>query len=187
MARPATGLSVIDAARRQLCEAKMIDELRRAQAVVFPLDLGMSIEHTAKAIGVSKGWACQLRRSFINEQMQPKLERVTKPGPGSGRGRAYMNYQQEQEFLLPFVEKAGQAGILIVNEIRQSLEKKLGHATAIGTTYNLLHRHGWRKLAPDKKHPKVDVEKQEEWKKNFLKSCETLINTGKAKGKARSV
>ena len=144
MARPATGLSVIDAARRQLCEAKMIDELRRAQAVVFPLDLGMSIEHTAKAIGVSKGWACQLRRSFINEQMQPKLERVTKPGPGSGRGRAYMSYQQEQEFLLPFVEKASQAGILIVSEIRQALDKKLERTTALATTYNLLHRHGWR-------------------------------------------
>ena len=187
MARTATGLSVIDAARKQLFEAKTVDELRRAQAVVFPLDFGFSMENTAKVIGVSRGWACQLRCSFIKEQSRPKPEQSPRAKPGSGRGRAYLTHPQEQAFLLPFVEKAGQAGILIVNEIRQSLEKKLGHATAIGTIYNLLHRHGWRKLAPDKKHPKVDVEKQEEWKKNFLKSCETLINTGKAKGKARSV
>jgi Winged helix-turn helix len=29
-----------------------------------------------------------------------------------------------------------------------------------------LHRHGWRKLAPDKRHPKSDPQAQEEWKKN---------------------
>ena len=186
MARPATGLSVIDVARIQLSEAKTIDELRRAQAVVFPLDFGLSIEHTAKAIGVSKGWACQLRRSFINEQMQPELERATKPGAGSGRGRAYLSHQQEQEFLLPFVDKASQAGILIVSEIRQALEKKLGRATALATIYNLLHRHGWRKLSPDKQHPKANVNAQEEWKKNFMKSYGKSIKTGKVKGVVRS-
>ncbi|WP_425286994.1 winged helix-turn-helix domain-containing protein [Nitrosomonas communis] len=31
----------------------------------------------------------------------------------------------------------------------------------------MLHRHGWRKLAPDKRHPKADVLAQDEWKKNF--------------------
>ena len=186
MARPATGLSVIDVARKQLREAKTIDELRCAQAVVFPLDLGLSIEHTAKAIGVSRGWACQLRRSFIKEQIKPTLERAAKHGAGSGRGRAYLSHQQEQEFLLPFVEKASQAGILIVSEIRQALDQKLGRTTALATIYNLLHRHGWRKLSPDKQHPKVDVNAQEEWKKNFIKSFGKSTEIGKEKGMARS-
>jgi len=186
MARLATGLSVIDLARKQLGEAKTIDELRRAQAVVFPLDFGFSIEDTAKAIGVSKGWACRLRRSFINEQAEPKLEKVTKLGAGSGRGRAYLSREQEQELLLPFVKKASQAGILIVSEIRQALEIKLGRTTAIATVYNLLHRHGWRKLSPDKQHPKADVNAQEEWKKNFMEYYEKSTKTGKAKEAARS-
>jgi hypothetical protein len=32
---------------------------------VFPLDYAMSLTDTAQAIGVSKGWACQLRRQFM--------------------------------------------------------------------------------------------------------------------------
>ncbi|MEO7781456.1 MAG: winged helix-turn-helix domain-containing protein [Candidatus Nitrotoga sp.] len=146
-------------------EAKTIDELRQAQAIIFPLDFGLSIEKTAQAIGISRGWACQLRRSFIKGQMQPKSKQLPRRKLGSGRGRSYLNRLQEQELLLPFVEKAGQAGILIVSEIRQALVKKLGRTTATATTYNLLHRHGWRKLSPDKKHPKADIEAQNEWKK----------------------
>ena len=91
-----------------------------------------------------------------------------------------------QEFLLPFVEKASRAGILIVSEIRQALNEKLGRTTAIGTTYNLLHRHGWRKLAPDKQHPKADVQAQDDWKKNFLMSCETSNKVGKGQAVAIS-
>ena len=165
MARPATGFSVIDAARKQLREAKTVEEMRCAQAVIFPLDFGLSLEDTATAIGISKGWTCQLRRSFIKEQAHPKQAQLARPTPGSGSGRSYLSRQEEQEFLLPFIEKASQAGILVVSEIRQALESKLGCATATATTYNLLHRHGWRKLAPDKKHPKVDVNAQDEWKK----------------------
>lgn len=186
MARPATGLSIIDAARKQLIEAKTIDELRRAQAVVFPLDLGLSLEQTAAAIGVSKGWACQIRRSFIKGEHGHQLKKEKAPRTESRLGRAYLSHQQEQEFLLSFVEKAGQAGILVVSEIRHALDKKLGRTTAIATTYNLLHRHGWRKLAPDKQHPKVDPNAQEEWKKNFLKSYGKSIKIGKVKGAVRS-
>jgi hypothetical protein len=123
MARPATGLSVIKAARKQGCEAKTIEDLRRAQGVVLPLDLGLSMEHTATAIGLSKGWAGQLRRSFVKEPMQPKQEHLARPKPGSGRGRCYLSHQQEHEFLLPFVAKASLAGIVRVSEIRQALDK----------------------------------------------------------------
>ena len=45
MARLATGLSVIEAARKQLSEAKTLEELRSAQALIFPLDLGLSMAY----------------------------------------------------------------------------------------------------------------------------------------------
>lgn len=186
MARLATGLSVIDEARKQLREAKTLEDLRCAQAVVFPLDFGLSIAATAQAIGLSTGWVCQLRRSFIKQQALPKKDQVVRAKRGSGRGRAYLSAQQEQAFLLPFVEKASQAGILLVSEIRQALDKELGRTTSIATTYNLLHRQGWRKLAPDKQHPQADAEAQEEWKKNFLKSCKKSIKTGKDQALVRS-
>jgi hypothetical protein len=33
--------------------------------VVLPFQYGMSLEQTAQAIGLSKGWACRLRNQFI--------------------------------------------------------------------------------------------------------------------------
>jgi hypothetical protein len=44
-------------------------------------------------------------------------------------------------------------------------EKAIGHATSDSTVYNLLHRHGWRKLMPRPFHPKRDVAAQNAFKK----------------------
>jgi transposase len=72
-----------------------------------------------------------------------------------------MSHEEEIAFLAPFL-----GGILVVSEIKQELDRQLGRTTALASVYNLLHRHGWRKLAPDTRHPKADKETQEEWKKN---------------------
>jgi hypothetical protein len=42
-------------------------------------------------------------------------------------------------------------------------------AGAASVVYRLLARHGWRKVAPDTRHPKSDPIAQEEWKKNSPK------------------
>ena len=66
MARPFTGnQQSIEAAQMALSQATTIDELRQAQAVLLPLVHGLSLEQTARAIGVSLGWAYQLRQRFI--------------------------------------------------------------------------------------------------------------------------
>ena len=63
MARKAQGKDIMEQARELLSKAKTAEELRQAQAVVMPLEFGLSIEQTARAIGVSPGWACQLGNS----------------------------------------------------------------------------------------------------------------------------
>ncbi len=50
-----------------------------------------------------------------------------------------------------------------------ALGQRLGRKVALASAYNLLHRHNWRKLAPDKRHPQSDAAAQDEWKKNFPK------------------
>jgi hypothetical protein len=40
---------------------------------------------------------------------------------------------------------------------------------AASVVYRMLARHGWRKVAPDTRHPKSDPIAQEDWKKNFPK------------------
>jgi hypothetical protein len=40
---------------------------------------------------------------------------------------------------------------------------------AASVVYRMLARHGWRKVAPDTRHPKSDPVAQEDWKKNSPK------------------
>ncbi len=180
MARTPRGKEVLEKARELLSKARMADELRRAQAVVLPLEFGFSMERTAAIIGVSKGWASQLRTQFI----RAGGERADKKRLRGGRRRENMSYEEEVTFLGPFLEKAAQGGILVVGEIKEELDKRLGRRTALASTYNLLHRHGWRKLAPDTRHPKADSKAQEEWKKNSPSSSPKSTKNGRGKDRS---
>ena len=95
-----------------------------------------------------------------------------------------MTRAQEAEFLEPFFEKAKAGGILVVGEIKRSLDQRLGRRVALASAYNLLHRHGWRKLAPDKRHPQADVAVQQDWKKNSPTSLTKSSVRGRAKGRS---
>ena len=90
------------------------------------------------------------------------------PTPG-GRKRQNMSVQQEREFLAPFLASAAVGGVLVVGQIKAALDQQLGRDVALASVYNLLHRHQWRKLAPDKRHPQSDPLAQETWKKNSPK------------------
>lgn len=50
--------------------------------------------------------------------------------------------------------------------IKPALEKAPGCPMALSTMYKLLHRQGWRKRAPDKRHPKSDEQAQAGLEKN---------------------
>ena len=165
MARPARGAEVLEMAQEMILRAKTIEELRQAQAVVFPLAYGLSLEETARAIGRSVVWTCQLRNRFLAGETVGDGQRQ-RPG---GRRRENMSVAREREVLEPFLERARTGGILVVPQIKVDLETALGRSMALSSVYNLLHRHGWRKLAPDKRHPQSDPVAQEAWKKNSQK------------------
>jgi transposase len=80
--------------------------------------------------------------------------------------------------LKPFLEEAGKGGILVVGKIKPQLEAALGREMGLSTVYKLLHRHNWRKLAPDKRHPQSDPQAQEDWKKNSPKNSRKSAKTG---------
>lgn len=85
MSRPASGdQEILLKAREAIATAQTVKQLRQAQAVVLPLDYAMSLDDTAKGIGVSVGWACQLRRRFILGQLQVLL---MPPCPAAATGR----------------------------------------------------------------------------------------------------
>jgi hypothetical protein len=77
-----------------------------------------------------------------------------------------LSLEEEKEFLAPWIEKAVTGGVLVVPPIHLAFQERVGHEVPKSTIYRLLARHGWRKVTPDTRHPKVDVAAQEEFKKN---------------------
>ena len=61
MARPATGRAFIQTAKERIASAKTVDALRAAQALLLPLEFGLSLEQTATIIGLSKSRTGKLR------------------------------------------------------------------------------------------------------------------------------
>ena len=61
MVRTAGGASELDWARDQVAKARSADEPRQAQAILLPLELGLSLADTALAIGRSLSLTCKLR------------------------------------------------------------------------------------------------------------------------------
>lgn len=162
MARPARGEHCLEQARQMLAQARTVEQLRQAQAVVLPLDHGLSLEQTARAIGQSVTWTCRLRNRFMAGQV---VGDGSTPARG-GRRHQNMTPEQERAALAPFLQRAAAGGILVVSQLKAELEQSLGRPMALSSVYKLLHRHGWRKLAPDKRHPQSDPLAQQEWKKN---------------------
>jgi Winged helix-turn helix len=96
-----------------------------------------------------------------------------------GRRRQSFSVEREAELLAPFLERAKTGGVLVVGPVKAALEQALGREIALATAYNVLHRHGWRKLAPDKRHPQSDPAAQEAFKKNSPKRSSASKPSGR--------
>jgi hypothetical protein len=160
MARTASGHQLLEKAKNLLVNARTAKELRQAQAVILPLEFNLSLDLTSAITGISKNWVCHLRTEFIHANGNIEHKK-----PHGGRRRENLSLSEEAAFLAPFIEKAKVGGILVVSEIKDALQVRLGRTVALASAYNLLHRHDWRKLVPDKRHPKSDPEAQEAFKK----------------------
>ena len=180
MARPARGADNLEWAREVLALAQTVEQLRQAQALVLPLDFGLSLEQTARAIGRSVPWTCRLRNRLLAGEIVGDGQRQSR----GGRRRQNMSIEQEREALAPFLDRARSGCILVVGQVKAELEARLARPMALSSVYNLLHRHGWRKLVPDKRHPQSNEQAQQEWKTNSPSGSKKSARSGL--GKARS-
>lgn len=163
MARKASGQEQLELARVRVSQAKTVEELRAAQAVLLPLALGLSMKQTALAIGRSVGATCTLRTRFIQvlNGRQPASR-----GMRGKRNRAKASLEREARILDEVLSEAATGGVIIVPPLKPQVEAKLGKRIALSTLYAMLARHGWRKLAPNKRHVQADQQAQVDWKKN---------------------
>jgi transposase len=142
-----------------LKKAKDIGEYRRLQAVHLR-NLGLSVELISEATGFSVSYVKNVHSAYRHGG----IEALRSQGKG-GRYNAHLDEAEEAAFMAPFIAMAKRGGILEVSRIHAALEHRLGKALNRQVTYNLLHRHGWRKIAPRPKHPKSDLAAAEAFKK----------------------
>src|ERR1700686_2842184 len=91
--------------------------------------------------------------------------KALKPKPNGGRKRENMTVAAEKGLLARFAKAAGAGEMLNIHDLKTAYERAIGHATSNSTVYNLLTRHGWRKLMPRPFHPKRDIAAQNAFKK----------------------
>jgi transposase len=151
-------------AKELLKRATDAREIRMAQSILLPERMKTTFLQTADMLGVSLRTIPRLRKD-----LRLLREGAYKGDRRGGRKRENMSREEEAAFLSGWLARAQAGELVVASEIRQALAKRLGRAVAESQVYRLLARNNWRKVAPDTRHPKADVEKQEEWKKKSPK------------------
>ena len=88
-----------------------------------------------------------------------------------GRRWAYLS-EAEERALLGGLRRRARAGRLVTAaELRAHVEVRVGHAVSNDYLYELLHRHGWRKVVPRPRHVDADPLAQEAFRHSFPGAC----------------
>lgn len=122
--------------------------------------LGLSID----AIAAATGFSASHVKNTHSVYKRGGIEALRSQGKG-GRYHEHQTPEEEEAFIAPFIEEAKAGHVLEVSKIHRALEDKLGKKLRVQNTYNLLHRHGWRKITPRPRHPQGDPAEQEAFKK----------------------
>ncbi len=78
-----------------------------------------------------------------------------------------LRLEEERAFLAPFFERAEIGELATTEEIWRAFEARVGQQVDDSTIYRLLNRQGWRKLMPRPRHPKANLQAQEQFKKTL--------------------
>lgn len=144
-----------------MLRAKDKESLRRIQAIYFRARFGDTALQVSQRTGLKLGTVHNLHSRWRKEG-EAALELEVR----GGRHHAYLTLEEERSWLHEtFGEQALAAGILEVSRIHRAYEQKIGRTVAHTTVYDMLHRHGWRKIAPRPQHPQGDPAAQEAFKK----------------------
>jgi transposase len=140
--------------------SKSKDEFRRYQALYLRVGEKMSTSMIAKITGFSVSHVHTIHSSARTKG----ITSVTSAMRG-GRNRSYMSLEEEVLMLKEIEKSAIKGGVVEISKAHQLFEEKVGGKVAKYTTYRLLHRHGWRKIAPRPYHPKQKADAVETFKK----------------------
>ena len=156
---------IVKRAQLTAATATSVASLRQCQAVLLPALFGATLEQTAAVLGVGRATVARLQAVFRKQ----RSALPTAARNWGGRRQSLLTAEEEGDFLKPWLESAATSNLVVVSPIRAALAQRLGQPVKPSVVYRLLARHGWRKVAPDTRHPKSKPEVQAAWKKNSLK------------------
>ena len=110
---------------------------------------GVSQKEIAEKTGYHRSHICNLIKMYFEQGLQTVAE------THYVGNRRNMSFEEEAEFLEQFKQKAEQGQMLDTREIKNAYQEKVGHSIGHSQIYYVLQRHGWRKIMPRSKHPKV--------------------------------
>ena len=150
------GSAIVEA----MSKAETAEEFKRYQSLHLRVNEGMTVPKIASITTLAESTIHNLHSDCRKHGLE-----AIKPKRKGGRYRSYLSVEEEKALLRDMEPQAKRGGIVEVSRIHRALEEKVGGEVARNTAYRLLHRHGWRKIAPRPKHPKSDPAAQESFKK----------------------
>lgn len=145
-------------------ESKDPRQLQRWQIIYTALIRPRRAEEIAECVGVSKSLVQHIIPAYNREGIQ-----AIEIKNSGGRYHSYMSEEEEKLFLEPFYRSAERGELTTAKEIHMAYEEQIGRKVHKTTIYDILKRHGWRKILPRGRHPKADSEAQETFKKTSQK------------------
>src|ERR1700751_4786655 len=139
---------------------KMPEAERQRIKMILLRESGMTQPAIAAEMGVSLSTVNRAHMAYDGGGIK-----ALKPKPIGGRQRENMTVAEENALLARFGKAAGAGEMLNIPDFKAAYEHAIGHSTSNSTIYNLLARHGWRKLMPRPFHPKRDLAAQNDFKK----------------------
>lgn len=147
---------------KQLMDAsKSKDEFRRYQALYLRISNQSPTSLISQITGLSVSHIHKIHSLCYRNGISAIATK-----PKGGRHRSYLSLEEEVAMLCEIEKTAIKGGVVEIGKVHKLFEEKVGGKVAKYTAYRLLHRHGWRKIAPRPYHPKQKADAMETFKKS---------------------
>jgi transposase len=161
--RRTTVVSHLTAKELKQCleKAEGREQFQRWQTIYMMHTGRFQAGEVADVVGVAAGTVHQW--VFAYNHGGPEALRLHGRG---GRRSTVLSWEEEEALLEELREGAEQGLVVVARTVRERVERKVHRPISKDYAYDLLHRHGWRKIAPRPQHPQADPARQAAFKKN---------------------
>lgn len=143
-------------------KADSAESLRKIQCIYLRAAFNYLPKEISKITGLSISRVRQIHTAYRQNDISALYT-----GKRGGRNHAYMTKNKEKKFLENFKQESKEGLVVEVKKIQQAYEVKINRSVNKSTIYDLLHRHGWRKIFPRSVHPNHNEETIDAFKKTL--------------------